>query len=60
MYDDGKMVSGDDATGRDLWRTALNAAVVLTENHRAKGDPAYAELLRVLRVGSKINESGEL
>ena len=53
MYDDGKMVSGDDATGRDLWRTALNAAVVLTENHRAKGDPAYAELLRVLRVGSK-------
>ena len=37
--------------GRDLWRRVLNAAVVLTENHRAKLDPSYAELLRVLRTG---------
>ena len=51
IYPDGKAVDGDDAVGRDLWRRVLNAAVVLTENHRAKLDPSYAELLRVLRTG---------
>ena len=45
-------VNGEDASGRDLWRTVVNSAVVLTENHRAKLDPAYAELLRVLREGT--------
>ena len=52
IYDDGRAVDGDDAAGRELWRRVLNAAVVLSENHRAKLDPAYAELLRILRKGS--------
>ena len=52
VYDDGRDVDGDDALGRDLWRRVLNAVVVLTENHRAKLDPAYAELLRILRTGT--------
>ena len=46
LYDDGNAVNGEDASGRDLWTTVLNSAVVLTENHRAKLDPAYAELLQ--------------
>ena len=45
-------MNGEDASGRDLWTTVLNSAVVLTENHRAKLDPAYAELLRLLREGT--------
>ena len=52
VYDDGRLADGDNATGRDLWRRVLNAAVVLTESHRAKLDPAFAELLRILRRGS--------
>ena len=52
LYDNGRPVDGDDALGRALWRSTLNAAVVLTENHRTKLDPAYGELLHVLREGT--------
>lgn len=53
LYNDGSVVNGDSAMGRDLWLRTLNSAVILSENHRAKLDPAYAELLRVLREGTE-------
>jgi hypothetical protein len=52
VYDDGSGVDGEAALGRDLWARSVNSAVILSENHRARHDPAFAELLRVLREGT--------
>ena len=37
--------------GAELWRTAINAVIVLTQNHRQSSDPDYAALLDRFRVG---------
>lgn len=51
VYNDGTDLTGTGASGRLLWRTALNSAVVLKTNHRAKDDAAYQIALEVARHG---------
>jgi len=46
--------------GIELWKTELNASVVLKCNHRAKEDRAFADLLSRLRVGRPTEKDLEL
>ena len=58
LYNNGELgnAAGRTMEGRELWLSELNAAIILTENYRARNDPGFQEFLRLLRLG-KIRRS---
>ena len=41
--------------GHQLWNTALNTVVILTENHRAAQDPEFRQVLNACRTGGLVD-----